>query len=255
MARDPAYPLDRLPRKSSRRSRLIYTRRKKNSLPNQRNPPISNPSTRLDITSRHATNPTVRPKTTTEMIYQYCVFTLLGFITGAGILTLISNAKVRRGFLLFDSILTSLLWVGYAAYSIFQNRGQFSTGNEGRSFNLEIWRIVGEGLYLILAILATTFLVAGLVVTSGNRSRLILAAFLKHQKSMAILRLALLIVGVTVTVLWNIEAHTVGVAFISAYFAPFAFGPLTLSAIMLLLDRKAKKDFGFLNENVSSIST
>ena len=78
---------------------------------------------------------------------------------------------------------------------------------------------------------------------------MVLGAFFNHQKSMANLRLALLIVGGTVSLLWNVDAQTGGVGFISSYLAPFAFGPISFSAIMLLLDLKAKQDYGSLNEN------
>ena len=58
--RDPVYPLGKLPRKSHRRPRLIYAHRERKALQYQYNPPTITPSTRPDITSRHATNPAVR---------------------------------------------------------------------------------------------------------------------------------------------------------------------------------------------------
>ena len=54
------------------------------------------------------------------------------------------------------------------------------------------------------------------------------------------LRIALQIIGTAVAIAWFWETTTRGRGFISANLAPFAFGPLIIAGIMMMLERRQK---------------
>ena len=55
------------------------------------------------------------------------------------------------------------------------------------------------------------------------------------------LRVILLTIGCTVSVMWLAETLAVGKGFISTYFAPFAFGPTIIASVMMVIELKRKK--------------
>jgi hypothetical protein len=55
------------------------------------------------------------------------------------------------------------------------------------------------------------------------------------------LRIALQVIGTVVAVAWMWEATTRGRGFISTNLAPFAFGPLIIAGIMMMLERRQQK--------------